>query len=338
MLKINEYSSVDEQLIKQWNLLWEQSPKKTFFNSYNWYSICMQIFKYETTIIITIEDDNKLIALLPLVKKKKYLVSPGEKYLDSTTLLINDKYEKVLSAIINYAKIKKYHIILNEIEEELVNKTNNTLKEYASNNPYSTLNVGLKNIIKPKELRYLKRIKEKNKQDLCFEFYKGEKCYKQIDRIFKIEKSSSKPLKKKDLFNNDKAINLFKEISKTDNSLLVILKYNNIDIAHLFSINCDETIMAYHMAFNKNYYYLQPGKLIFLELMYYMIENNFKILDFSRGDSVLKRHFSNGNIVKYNLYINCNILIKIKVYINNNILKMKKTKVYQKIKKIIKKK
>ena len=94
--------------------------------------------------------------------------------------------------------------------------------------------------------------------------------------------------------------------------------------------------MAYHMAYNKGYSYLQPGKLIIIKLMEYMYRNNLQTLDFSRGDSTLKRHFSNGAVQKYNIYINCNIFIALKVLIRKLIKKIKNTRIYKHIKKIIK--
>ena len=336
MLIVNKYSNIDKKLINQWNNLWQEASHKTFFNSYRWFHICLQTFNYQKILIITVEDNNHLVAILPLVKKKHYFVSPGEKYLDNTTLLIKNDYENIISTIINYIKKNKLQIVLNEVEESLSESFQDIPREFSSNNPKAYLEKGINNIIKHKELRYLNRIKEKNEEHIHFSIYKGSECYEQIDRIFKIEKESNKPQLKKDLFRNSNARILFKHIAKTNNSLLIILKYNNLDIAHLFSLVCNKTVMAYHMAYNKDYSHLQPGKLIFIHLMEYMLENNLQILDFSRGDSTLKRHFSNDSVKKYNLYINCNIFIRAKVVAKNFIYYTKNTDLYKKLKKIIK--
>lgn len=336
MLIVNEYSNIDKNLINKWNNLWEQSFNKTFFNSFNWFRICMQTFKYQQYLIITVEENNQLVAILPLIKNKHLFVSPGEQYLDNTTFLIRNDDENVISCIINYIKKNKYEVVLNEVKESLSENFKNVLKEFASNNPLAHLENGIENIIKHKELRYLKRVKEKNKEHMKFLIYKGSECYNQLDRIFEIEKASSKPKLKKDIFRNQNARLLFKEISKTNNSLIVILTYRDLDIAHLFSLTCDETVMAYHMAYNKDYSHLQPGKLIFIHLMEYMLRSKLQTLDFSRGDSTLKRHFSNDTIKKYNLYINCNIFIRVKILIKKFIYYVKNTRIYKNIKRIIK--
>lgn len=336
MLIVNEYSNINSNLEKAWHKLWEQSSYKTFFNSYEWFKICLQTFKYSKSLIIVVEENDELVAILPLIKNKNYFVSPGENYLDSTTLLVKSNYKEAILAIQNYIRKNKYQVILKEVNESLIEYFDKVSIQFASNNPQANLDKGIENIIKHKELRYLKRIKEKYINFLDFEIISGSMCNTEINRIFKIEKSSSKPKLKRDIFKNQDARDLFKNISTKDNSLLIILKYNDLDIAHLFSVKCDKTIMAYHMAYNSDYSYLQPGKLIFLELMDYMLSNDLKTLDFSRGDSILKRHFSNDNIKKYNLYISCNMFIRIKVIVNNLTYKIKNTKVYLQIKKVIK--
>ena len=338
MLIVNKYSYIDKKLMNSWNDLWQKSSSKTFFNSYDWFRICLQTFNYQQYLIITVEENNNLIAILPLVKKKTCFVSPGERYLDNTTLLIKNASENIIPIIIEFIQKNKFQVILNEVGESLSKYFQSIPKTFSSNNQKKKKNKSIENIIKHKELRYLKRIMEKNKEHICFSVYKGLECYEQIERIFEIEKESNKPQLKKDIFRNQKARILFKYISKTNNSLLIILKYNNMDIAHLFSLVYDKTVMAYHMAYNKYYSSLQPGKLIFIHLMEYMLENNLQILDFSRGDSILKRHFSNDSTKKYNLYINCNIFIRIKAIVQNFIYYIKGTKIYKRIKKIIKRK
>ena len=327
MLIVNEYTSINRYLINKWDNLWKQSFNKTFFNSFNWFNICLQTFKYQQYLIITVEDNNQLVAILPLVKSKHFFVSPGDQYLDNTTFLIRNNNEEVISSIINYIKENKYEVILTEVNELLSRNFKSVLKELASNNPFANLKKSIENIVKHKELEYIKNIREKNKEHIKFLIYKGVECYNQLDRIFEIENASSKPKLKKDIFRNQNARILFKKISKTENPLLIILTYDNLDIAHLFSLTYDKTVMAYHMAYNKDYSYLQPGKLIIIKLMEYMYRNNLQTLDFSRGDSTLKRHFSNDAVQKYNIYINCNIFIALKVLIRKLKKKIKKNRI-----------
>lgn len=333
MLKIDEYNHVNKSLIKEWETLWEESPYKTFFNSYQWFDICLKTFGYNQLLIITIKEDKELKGILPLVKKKNYFISPGEKYLDNTTLLIKDK--TVIKPLIDFMKNHHYHVILNEVESSITDEITE-LAEFASNNPRANLNNKIDKIVKHKELRYLKRVREKNCEHISFCIYQGQDCINQINRIFEIEKNSSKPNLKKAIFDNPKAQDLFVNISKTETAFLMILKYDNMDIAHLFCLKYGEIIMAYHMAYNLEFSKLQPGKLIFIELMNYMDENNYKILDFSRGNSTLKRHFSNENVVKFNVYVNCNLLMRITVLFRIMKNKIKSTRIYKKIKRIIK--
>lgn len=335
MIEIDTAKKISDGLIKEWKTLWEESSFKTFFNSYAWFSICLKVFKYRQILIITIRKNQKLIGILPLIKKGKYFLSPGEQYLDNTTLLI--KNIDILESLIVFIKNNNYHVILKEVEYTIANEIV-TIKEFASANPRANLNTEIENIIKHKELRYLKRIMQKNEKDISFEIYKGKECYKNIKRIFEIEKNSSKPKKKKDIFGNEDARELFTNIAKTENTLLIILKNNNIDIAHLFCVIYGEIVMAYHMAYNSKYSKLQPGKLIFIKTMEYIKLNNYKTLDFSRGNSTIKRHMSNESITKFNIYINCGFLKKLKVVIHNIEFKIKNTRIYNKIKLLIKRK
>lgn len=325
MFKIEKIDNLDSKTIKEWKKLWEVCPNRNYFNSVEWfqnYTITFSIKKY---IILKGYDNKELQFILPLVQiSKNTFTCIGGRYLDKVSLLYNGEIKTIINEIKKYAIKTKKSIILSECDFSIDCIDNeNLIIEFASDNPYVELNQDLNLIVKKKEKRYIEGILRKN-ESLNFKIIIGKNIQNYIENIFDIESRSNKIKRKKALFRNDNVKDLFRNIAKTDYGMLCILCYNEIPIAHMFGlIASPKKFMAYHMAFDQVYGRLQPGKLVIYYLLNYFKKIKYDIFDFSRGNSLLKKHFSIYSSKNYNIYINPNIFLKFRFICRKKIIKIK---------------
>ena len=333
MYKIVKINELNEETIKEWKELWNLSKNKNYFNSFEWFENYTSTFSIKQFILLKGYSTKGLEFILPLIYvKKNNLKCIGGKYLDKVSFLYNDNPMKCIDNLKRYAKENHISITLYECDFNtcfLENK--DCIIEFASDNPYVDLNQNLDNVIKSKEKRYIKNIIRKN-NEVNFKIIVGKNAQNYIETIFDIENRSNKPKLRKALFIDDKSKNLFRKISQTKYGMLCILYYNGLPIAHMLGLIVpNQTFMAYHMAYDKQYRKYQPGKLVIYHLLNYLKNQSYSIFDFSRGNSILKRHFSIENAKHYNIYINPNLNIKIHFIYKKNIIFLKKN-----IKKILK--
>lgn len=314
MYKIEVETEINDQLRTEWQNLWNISVDSTYFNSIHWFENCIYSFSITDYLILKIYHNKNLISIIPLEKKGHRLYCPGDKYLDKTVLLLKNLDYDIYAQILAYLKENKYSLIMNEVDQKYNSIFSETkYMEVASENPFINLDFDIKNIIKSKERRYLENI-IKNNPNLTVKFY-AKDSMEYMDDIFRIETKSRKNQNNKAIFGDEKVRNLFKTIAKDNYSLVAILYDNNEPIAHLFGINNrDVEFMAYHMAYVDEYRKYQPGKIVIYNLIKHLKENKFQIFDFSRGESLLKKHFSTGNRTNYNYMLNPTFIIKVKYY------------------------
>ncbi len=312
MYTIKQIYRVNQKLIREWNILWENSNTRNYFNSYEWFKNCLTSFRIKKYCILLGYSNHKLCFVLPLTGKSKVYYTIGGKYLDKVSFLYNNNIDQCIRELREYACENGISICLNECNF-FVDEQNNILKQKASDNKYIELKEDIKNIIKSKERRHIEQIVKKN-SNLSFKVFKGCQCVNIINNVFWVEERSNKIKKKKALFNIPSARDLFSNLASTDFCIVGALYYEDKVIAHMVGIdNFLGNFMAYHMAYDNEYKNLQPGKIVIYELIKYLKSNNYKIFDFSRGNSMLKRHFSNHSKENYNIYINPTIIIRFKV-------------------------
>ena len=103
--KIVTYHTLDKELIQKWQTLWDASDEATFFNAPQWFISCKNKLGFEKFIILTVEKNGKLEGIMPLVKESKFGVpvfcSPGERFVDKSSLLLRRQDASLVSAVIN---------------------------------------------------------------------------------------------------------------------------------------------------------------------------------------------------------------------------------------------
>lgn len=315
MLTIKEINKLDFKTKQEWIKLWDKDINRNYFNSLWWFQNYISVYQIHQYIILKGYNNNSIQFILPLIKKPfKNLVVVGGRYLDKVSFLYDGDMKDIIKILKKYCIENKKTIILLECNFDVhCIKEQKCITEFASDNPYVSLSQNLDLVIKKKERKHIENILRKN-NNLSFKTISGNGVQDYIDIIFDIESRSNKIKKNKALFIDEKSKELFRNISKTDYSMLCILYYNDIPIAHMIGlIATPGNFMAYHMAFDKEYSHFQPGKLVIYHLLNYLKMEQYDIFDFSRGNSLLKKHFSIENKKNYNIYINPNIFVKIKL-------------------------
>lgn len=315
MLIIKEIDKLDTKTKEEWKKLWQQNATRNYFNSLWWFQNYISVYQSHQYTILKGYNNNSIQFILPLIKMPfKNLVVIGGRYLDKVSFLYKGDIREIIKTLEKYCIESKKTITLLECNFNInCIKEQKCITEFASDNPFVSLNQDLDSVIKRKEKRYIENILRKN-NNLSFKIISGKDVQDYIDIIFDIESRSNKIKKSKALFVDEKVRELFRNISKTDYSMLCILYYNNIPIAHMIGlIATPSNFMAYHMAFDKEYSHFQPGKLVIYHLLNYLKNKEYNVFDFSRGNSLLKKHFSIENSKNYNVYINPNVFVKIKL-------------------------
>lgn len=305
MLEIVLKSKIEQEDEDDWIKLWRRSKQSHFFNSPYWYNACSNGLLQKISIWF-VYDNTRLIAIVPLCKSIKYAIpclsTIGNPYTDKCPILVDDDYFSEIPNILS--QIGKHKpVILCEVPEGWKTVlSGNQLVEYSSINPFIRLNEEILCQVKRGEWNNVKRKAEKT--SYCFKVLIGEEAYKNINILWDIETTSNKPKRKRAMFRQERVKALFTVASLSDCSLLAVLLDNDIPIAHMFGYRVDNTFLAHHMAFREEYFKDVPGKIVIVKLISYLSESGCDVFDFSRGETLLKKHFSTYREINNNHYCN----------------------------------
>lgn len=304
-IKFKVINKLDHDLLSQWHTLWQDCGQAHFFNSPMWFLSCLRAFTIKEFYIFCQYKEDKLEIILPLIKSHKYginvLCSPGKKYLDKTTLLfIGCDYSDLHNF---FEQVLKYgNLYLTEIDKNLRHNLQNKYLFYkSSDNPYIDLAGQLSWLNKKHRSEIKNRIKKVG-DHLDFQLHFSD-TDKYLKDIFGIEDRSYKKQKGRHIFSDIQARKLYENIAKMkgDNSAVVLLYFDNSPIAHLFGLTYKNIFLAYHMAYLSNYRNIMPGKILLYHLIIKLQALEYKLFDFSRGQSSLKSQFTGTTREQYDL-------------------------------------
>lgn len=324
MLEIVLKDKIEQADEDEWINLWSKSKHSHFFNSPYWYKACLTGLLQKISIWF-VYDNTRLIAIIPLCKSIKYAIpclsTIGNPYTDKCPILIDDKYFSEIPNILSQIG-KNKPIILCEVPEGWnISLSRNLLMAYSSSNPFIRLNEEILHQVKRGEWNNVKRKAEKT--PYCFKVFRGMDAHKIINILWDIEATSNKPKRRRAMFRLEKVKAMFEIASMSDCSLLAVLFDNDLPIAHMFGYSVGNTFLAHHMAFREEYFKDVPGKIVIVKLISYLLEFGCEVFDFSRGETVLKKHFSTYREINNNYYCNLHwinrqwfrlVMLSIKIY------------------------
>ena len=306
MLQIIKKGYLNDCDVAEWKLLWDTVKSATFFNSYNWYNACVHSM-FPNIIVWFVYQDDRLIAVLPLEPMRSWLIpclmTYGQPYSSKSTILIREDYTAMLPQILKQLGESKL-VVLNEIEESQCSDfISYVLHETASVSPYVNLKQDIYQQVKKQEWNYIS--KKAYKSDYQFIVYHAENAYQRVNTIWEIEQRSNKPKRSRNIFTTKAVKDFYRQISATPEATLAVLQDGDKAIACLFGFYVKgNNFLVDYMSYDEAYKRNTPGKLVIVLLLRYLMEHGCVKFDFSRGETIIKKHYSTYRENNYTLFCN----------------------------------
>lgn len=299
-----------EDLFHDWHQLWLEQ-KGHYFNSPYWYKACVDAFEIneDDIYIFVCRSEDEIVGILPLIRVKKYgfsyLKFPGEKYLDQGCLLVQQKSTVVVTELVETASSFCRLLYLAEIREVQLFNQSKAVVKLGSECPYIDMRAGAFHEMKPKRYRRRKNKIKKHSDQLKFKMFQGKEISEYIDVLFEIEGNSPKAKNNLDIFRERSARKLYENIIyQQESTVLALLYYEDIAIAHIFALKTGDSITDIHTAYLEEYMNLSPGTLLlFLFVEHVAEDSGVEYYDLSRGVTVQKKEYTSKINSQYNIYI-----------------------------------
>lgn len=298
---------INDTLLTKWEQLWNNSHQAHSFNSPQWLQVCKDTFDIHTFHIISIYKNDELIALLPLTKERRFgieiLCSPGEKYLDRSTLLLRDDNSLSMNILLHLLSGKSTYL-LQELSTP-VKKDSDTylLQKEASINPYIPLKSDPFRFLSSENRRKLFKLIKQQEQELSFQSFTGD--YHALKMAINIDKKSAKRQAGKAVFASDLDLRFYQQLLKhfKDNFLIDIVFFHNTPIVFSIGLKYGKTYHACNTAYDINFRNIVPGKILLFFLLNHLKEQKMETFNFSRGQNELKNDFTKMYTPQYNLFL-----------------------------------
>jgi hypothetical protein len=317
MRTIQIRNKLDQNLLMRWKDLWKKSEEGHFFNTPEWLLSYCRSQGVENFSIVTIEENNELLLVLPLVKESFFGIStygsPGGKYLNKSSLLIKNIDKGLLQELINFLK-KQGNFCLAECDSELASIMekidNGLIKKESSINPYINLDNPHK-FLSNKQRNKIRNIIARNKKSLRYETFTGD--MNALKLVFEMDKKSSRTKKGKATFVNDLDRKFCQEMLKSmpKNFQIDLLFYEKDLICYSIEFTFKKVIQAFNTGYDGNYRQIGPGKILTYLMLEQLKNGKYETMDFSRGNSILKQDFTKLLKKNYEILYSKNLFVKL---------------------------
>jgi len=325
--KIKIFEKLDKDLEKIWSEL-ENNSDLYVFQSYkwfeNWHHTYLEKNKNYSLRVVVVEHNTKVISILPLQIQNKVKLNilkwAGDEELDYCCPILDKNFEfnkENFKIILNetLSKLEKVDVLKLVKQPKIINNRSNPfvlyLKNYFDSKSYS---ISLPNRWKTYEENVLKKeFKSQNKRKknslrkigkLKYKIFKNKnEINKVINDLFE-QKNKRLSIKKAETLFEKKDFDFYNRITRNEEKIFKI---------HLSSLELDKKILAMHLGaiHNKRFYYLilsmgsdlekySPGRLLISLLIKWSISKKLKFFDFTLGDELYKKSWSNSSSEYYN--------------------------------------
>jgi CelD/BcsL family acetyltransferase involved in cellulose biosynthesis len=316
MKKVELIKNVDQKLAREWEFLWENSDTAHFFNSYKWFQVCQEVFPDAKYSILCVRDNESLEAVMPLVVSRKigvkFLTNPGGKYIDRSALLVKKQDKAIIKCLVTKLKTKG-SFLLPEVQSQLADlfvgqqltkvTSGINLQLPFEDNPFR--------FVKAKNKRKITKIHEEYGKDLKFVMNRGNSATLKL--AMNIDGISYRQKKNIGTFNNLIDRKFFTSLSRIamQDTGINILYYKKKPVAYEIGIRAGKTYHGLNKSFDNRYAFLTPGKILAHYLFDGLHKEGIELFDFSRGDDMLKRSFTDITKMQYDIYYTDNLLARI---------------------------
>lgn len=319
MLKTQILSSANDQLITEWEKLWNKSTYANIVNSPGWFQAALSAFNYNGIKIITIRDgkNGELLAVAPFVKVKYFSVPfytmPALEFADNTHILADFQNKELISFL--FSEIRKLNnVYLPYINDDLLEKTKKHLDfskifsgdvmpyiDFAQG-PYGNLPNRKKNIV-------LNRLNQSGKKFKILTVAPDPSDA--LEKTFEIDITSAKHTKGQGVFHRRDAREFYKQLAANNPSNIVItlVFFDDNPASYLIGFVCGNIYSGSQKAYVTGYEYYSLGRLSLINLLDYFREKGSPVFSLGRGSDNFKKDFTQNYTQLYNLIISKNKFI-----------------------------
>lgn len=307
-LIVSQISNLDNITRSQWKRLETQSPHAHFFATLTWFELCLDVFQIKNYQILKVFEDKNLVAILPLVQSElfgmKTFTVAGGNYIDRIPLLWIGDSNVIIRSL--FKKINGYErVLLAEIPEEIIDSIL-SIKDYAvrtaSKNYYLPLVDDPYQFVNKKQKSKVKNKFIKN-PEITHKTYFGDKNGLALAK--EVDLQSAKKERGQATFTDKENDTFFQSLLKHAKKQFVVdvLLCKNSPIAYSIGIEYKHVYYALNTSYKYEYKKYIPGKLLLYKIIERLRKEKIQMLDFCRGDSVLKQEFTQLYKTQYDVLI-----------------------------------
>ncbi len=328
MLRVREITEPSDlpKIEDMWNRLLIEAETDNPYLSFGWFRTAFESFeKSERLCVLIVEDDDRAIALAPLIisvrqfngftiKKLHFLTNVYTPFQD---FILTQKKSEALVIILDYL-LRNFRLwdlmelkeIRNESEsrrilEEFCKNKNLYYHQFFSSRSWcvstnDSFEEGLTNITPKTQKEFRRKIRRiENLGRLSFQIITE---YKEIERhldiFFELYKQTWKGEESRPEF----YYRISQVFSKENNCILYCLLLNDRPIAYMFGLKIKQTLFGVKTTYDPAYYAYAPGIILF----YKILENSFhdneiKKFDIGRGEERYKQELGSQPILQSNI-------------------------------------
>lgn len=313
-MKVVIYNKITQELLKQWQELWEKSSFANYSNAPHWFLSVVDVFCLTNYVVIAVYENDKLIAIGGLVKEKKYglhfYTNMPSDFVCGVPFLIDSTDITTVNEFVNQL-LQLGNIFLSNVPEEFMN----LVKQYTSqmdaivqsSNYFLPLQKDKNGLaVLNKRIKLVKQIKE-YKEKIEFRSYDG-KTKEGLEIAFMLDEQSSKHGKGYNTFNTSLMKKFYKCLSQNfgKHFLVNILYFENKPIAYEIGFFVNRTYFGSQMAYDIEYRQYSPGKVILAYTADFLASKSAKMWDLGSGESPVKKLVTEEKRQLYQVIISSN--------------------------------
>lgn len=309
MYTITTYYHIDDALYTKWQKLWNSAEDAHCFNSPEWFVTVCDVYEIKNIVIITIEEKNNMVLILPLVRQSRFgittLASAGGKFIGKSSLLYKFLTEEMVDVLLDNL-VKQGNFYLQELSEEIAtfffNRHAQLIKREASINPYLPLIPDPFLFLSRKNKSQIRGIIRRHGTALHYKTFVGD--FDALETVFLIDRKSTKKKQGKATFVTQQDKQFFRELVRRMRShiMIDIIYYNRVPVAYGIGFVYKKIYYAALTAYDGRFRFLRPGKLLAKHLLKSLQKKGLTFIDFGRGNSPLKQEFTKIAHTQYDIF------------------------------------
>jgi CelD/BcsL family acetyltransferase involved in cellulose biosynthesis len=318
-MNVKVYTKKDVLFFSEWLSLWQQSSYAVYANSPQWFVSVLESFSYQEYAIVAVYEKERLVAVAPLMKEKKYgircyTLAPNDFVCGFPFLL---DYDNVVLLKVLLLEVERLGVVfLTNVEEKAFLAFGKATKAISVSEQALHFSMRIQKdddgsvFIKNKK-KLLHKVR-KNESDFTLRSFNGT-TQEGLRLAFKLDKQSKKQKKGYNTFSGKETQAFYSVLAKQfkEKMRINILFYEDIPIAYEIGFIVGKTYFGNQIGYLGEYRKYAPGKVLIVRLFDFLGSQNIEIMDFGSGDNTLKRTVTDSYTAFFYVIITKNIFSRI---------------------------